>query len=126
MLMHPWHQFLSYERNKGLMAGQFAVAYLLVEAVRQHSDKRGDLPFTHKIIQNGRSGNGIKVCKAVKHKEKPIRFAARCVPRRCVDPNTAFIVENMTAQAMHLDLTLRYARTRCNPGLWRSSRQFND
>ncbi len=108
--MNPWHQFLSYERNKGLMAGQFAVAYLLVKAVGQNSYKRGDLPLAQEIVQNSRSGNSIKVCQAIKHEEEPIRFAARCVTRRRIDPNAAFIVENMTAQAMHLDLPLRYAR----------------
>src|SRR5947209_4564510 len=102
MVMNPWQEFLGYKSSKRLMTGQFTVAYLLVKAVRQHRDKRGDLAFTHEIIQNGRSGNGIKVGQAVKNEEEPVRFPARCVTWRRVDPNTTLIIEKMTAQAMHL------------------------
>src|SRR5690242_10865065 len=97
---NPGHQFLGEKIDKGLMAGQLAVARLIIGVIKEDRNQRRNRSFPHKVIQNGGRRNEIDVRPSIKQQQETVGFPLLRVVSRSIDPDTALIVENLAAQVM--------------------------
>src|SRR6266851_2386001 len=95
--------------------------------VNHHGNERANPPSRQEVFDDSCSWNHLGVHPAVKEQQKVVRLAVRSVARWRVNPEAAFVAENLAAQALHVGASAWDLRPRPEPcGERRRSGKLHD